>query len=79
MTDPIKRLLFENDVKTYGTQAVESHIHPLDWFENDVKTYGTQAENKDLKAKNKFENDVKTYGTQAIQKQNALPCSLRMM
>ena len=58
---------------------MESHIHPLDWFENDVKTYGTQAENKDLKAKNKFENDVKTYGTQAIQKQNALPCSLRMM
>ena len=35
--------MFENDVKTYGTQAspVIDQTTPL--FENDVKTYGTQA------------------------------------
>ena len=71
--------MFENDVKTYGTQAVKTRFHTTGTFENDVKTYGTQAiiitDNEGIV----FENDVKTYGTQAIQKQNALPCSLRMM
>ena len=37
---------FENDVKTYGTQA--SFVYNTDpiLFENDVKTYGTQAVEK---------------------------------
>ena len=35
---------FENDVKTYGTQAVAVLGVMLTLFENDVKTYGTQAE-----------------------------------
>ena len=48
-------------------------------FENDVKTYGTQAAVAVVSTGPRFENDVKTYGIQAIQKQNALPCSLRMM
>ena len=58
--------LFENDVKTYGTQAV---IHLAIWFfpfENDVKTYGTQAGFAITTMLTAFENDVKTYGTQAF-------------
>ena len=36
-------LRFENDVKMYGTQAIDKgHIH-THLFENDVKMYGTQA------------------------------------
>ena len=35
--------MFENDVKTYGTQAIVHLICYGIWFENDVKTYGTQA------------------------------------
>ena len=34
---------FENDVKTYGTQAAPVQDVPKVVFENDVKTYGTQA------------------------------------
>ena len=34
---------FENDVKTYGTQAKMLRINYERRFENDVKTYGTQA------------------------------------
>ena len=34
---------FENDVKTYGTQANFSNYTFATLFENDVKTYGTQA------------------------------------
>ena len=34
---------FENDVKTYGTQANTDSIMTVEEFENDVKTYGTQA------------------------------------
>ena len=38
-----KEAEFENDVKTYGTQAPPCWtLGPLQ-FENDVKTYGTQA------------------------------------
>ena len=38
--------MFENDVKTYGTQATTQEITLGNVFENDVKTYGTQAEVK---------------------------------
>ena len=34
---------FENDVKMYGTQALESNQNIDEPFENDVKMYGTQA------------------------------------
>ena len=36
-------MTFENDVKMYGTQAIEQILTRLDRFENDVKMYGTQA------------------------------------
>ena len=36
--------MFENDVKTYGTQALGDAINTFNQFENDVKTYGTQAD-----------------------------------
>ena len=36
-------LLFENDVKMYGTQAKEALEIMQSEFENDVKMYGTQA------------------------------------
>ena len=35
---------FENDVKTYGTQAVRLRTRWNDVFENDVKTYGIMKE-----------------------------------
>ena len=35
--------LFENDVKMYGTQAMDRPREQQDKFENDVKMYGTQA------------------------------------
>ena len=58
-------ILFENDVKMYGTQAPVSIIEPASWFENDVKMYGTQA-NENVHCRYcQFENDVKMYGTQA--------------
>ena len=37
------KLLFENDVKMYGTQAIGNNIADTAKFENDVKMYGTQA------------------------------------
>ena len=37
------RYKFENDVKTYGTQAGHIAERIFSEFENDVKTYGTQA------------------------------------
>ena len=36
-------LMFENDVKMYGTQAFTISIASFSMFENDVKMYGTQA------------------------------------
>ena len=36
-------MLFENDVKMYGTQAILFVAELSSWFENDVKMYGTQA------------------------------------
>ena len=35
--------MFENDVKTYGTQTDSSVRRTQAKFENDVKTYGTQT------------------------------------
>ena len=35
--------MFENDVKMYGTQALNCKQLNLTLFENDVKMYGTQA------------------------------------
>ena len=35
--------LFENDVKTYGTETQTSRATAESWFENDVKTYGTET------------------------------------
>ena len=59
-------LRFENDVKTYGTQAIMIMMQQNRLFENDVKTYGTQASGLALYNPSPFENDVKTYGTQAV-------------
>ena len=36
-------VLFENDVKMYGTQAYIYDEVYMNKFENDVKMYGTQA------------------------------------
>ena len=35
--------LFENDVKTYGTETIQTHGSNFATFENDVKTYGTET------------------------------------
>ena len=58
-------VLFENDVKMYGTQACGLIIISSLVFENDVKMYGTQAVRTPLHFSSSFENDVKMYGTQA--------------
>ena len=34
---------FENDVKMYGTQTLQTISTPPSMFENDVKMYGTQT------------------------------------
>ena len=70
---------FENDVKTYGTQAIHKAPNPARWFENDVKTYGTQATKAEVYDLMMFENDVKTYGTQATHMRGVLRKCLRMM
>ena len=36
-------MLFENDVKMYGTQTIGQLVETLQQFENDVKMYGTQT------------------------------------
>ena len=41
-----EQLVFENDVKTYGTQADKRYYTTALLFENDVKTYGTQAKRR---------------------------------
>ena len=35
--------LFENDVKTYGTETSQCNFQDPFQFENDVKTYGTET------------------------------------
>ena len=36
--------MFENDVKTYGTETACGVQMSGHWFENDVKTYGTETQ-----------------------------------
>ena len=36
-------VLFENDVKMYGTQTAGDVVMSVAEFENDVKMYGTQT------------------------------------
>ena len=57
-------LRFENDVKMYGTQTINSELRPVIEFENDVKMYGTQTSLPCINTSFLFENDVKMYGTQ---------------
>ena len=71
--------MFENDVKTYGTQAIKRFLRTLELFENDVKTYGTQAIYNVGSSWFLFENDVKTYGTQANALFSLSALCLRMM
>ena len=35
--------MFENDVKTYGTETWDTRQEFIFTFENDVKTYGTET------------------------------------
>jgi len=35
--------MFENDVKEYGIQTMETSSHGASSFENDVKEYGIQT------------------------------------
>ena len=72
-------LLFENDVKMYGTQTPCHRIHDGEWFENDVKMYGTQTTFCSHRTYNQFENDVKMYGTQTEICTKGWKSSLRMM
>ena len=71
--------MFENDVKTYGTQAKDPGKIYVGQFENDVKTYGTQALLRGRLDNWWFENDVKTYGTQADFVSIFAKSCLRMM
>ncbi|EDY34000.1 hypothetical protein RUMLAC_00173 [[Ruminococcus] lactaris ATCC 29176] len=76
---PVTPILFENDVKMYGTQTCSGCYRSIVVFENDVKMYGTQTKQNAHELYAVFENDVKMYGTQTL-----LPCSqpylrLRMM
>ena len=60
----LRLLLFENDVKTYGTETTQCMKTESRMFENDVKTYGTETDATEVTHTFKFENDVKTYGTE---------------
>ena len=70
---------FENDVKMYGTQTMESYCVLPTLFENDVKMYGTQTQDSLIEVLSVFENDVKMYGTQTIHQSRSTTGSLRMM
>lgn len=52
-------LRFENDVKMYGTQALEECRSEEPSFENDVKMYSTQTFSGQILLNRTFENDVK--------------------
>mgnify|MGYP004513005305 CR=1 FL=1 len=41
-------MMFENDVKMYGTQARHYGFPVVQLFENDVKMYGTQADKMNI-------------------------------
>ena len=58
--------MFENDVKTYGTETEEVAVMARREFENDVKTYGTETGSGGALQIGVFENDVKTYGTETF-------------
>ena len=72
-------LVFENDVKMYGTQTDLLGSLFMELFENDVKMYGTQTTFCSRRTYNQFENDVKMYGTQTQKRGAAQVASLRMM
>ena len=71
--------MFENDVKTYGTETARAVKDTQEQFENDVKTYGTETIHLTDIFSVVFENDVKTYGTET--ESHLLPYipGLRMM
>ena len=71
--------MFENDVKTYGTETIRKNCAGANGFENDVKTYGTETHGAMKHAGWVFENDVKTYGTEILQPIQYVPACLRMM
>ena len=71
--------MFENDVKTYGTETARAVKDTQEQFENDVKTYGTETQIVTLKIYQAFENDVKMYGTETLQPIQYVPACLRMM
>ena len=71
--------MFENDVKTYGTETPFGGYKPKNKFENDVKMYGTETQIVTLKIYQAFENDVKMYGTETLQPIQYVPACLRMM
>ena len=60
-------VVFENDVKMYGTQTFVTSDAFNPQFENDVKMYGTQTFISKLNDRGMFENDVKMYGTQTFR------------
>ena len=72
-------ILFENDVKMYGTQTVVAATTAETAFENDVKMYGTQTQHKYDFGIYLFENDVKMYGTQTSYFRLGWFWCLRMM
>ena len=71
--------MFENDVKTYGTETLPYPRNMLSWFENDVKTYGTETSAAYKATSSSFENAVKTYGTETVNSCDYAGLSLRMM
>ena len=71
--------VFENDVKTYGTETAGVPEEKGRLFENDVKTYGTETWLLVNVLNKLFENDVKTYGTETHSVINNLIIGLRMM
>ena len=70
---------FENDVKMYGTQTLQSPPTRGTAFENDVKMYGTQTIVLPFGTPPPFENDVKMYGTQTSFPRPTSHDRLRMM
>ena len=72
-------MVFENDVKMYGTQTHEYTCSDKHGFENDVKMYGTQTYQRSFQDEMLFENDVKMYGTQTEIQYDILKFCLRMM
>ena len=72
-------LMFENDVKMYGTETREECSVDFIPFENDVKMYGTETSSPLLSMFHVFENDVKMYGTETLKLSYVTVTGLRMM